>query len=305
MSAVPSLDLLRSFLAVYRTGSITSAALLLGVAQPTVTAHIHSLENHLGRQLFNRHARGAAPTTVADELAERVARPLDALESVLPVADRFPSVVRLGGPAEMLGELAIPALADLVAGGMRLEVTFGLPTELLDAVAVGRIDLAICTVRPRRRGVVAQPLCDEEFVLVASPSWASRVMEANRATPGADPDVIGPRSLRDVPLLAYGAEAPILRRYWRTVFQTRLTRTPDVVAADLRALLTAVRAGAGATVLPRYLVAAGLRDGSLRAVASPELPPLNTLYLTCRPAVAEHRAITTVRDTLLAAARTW
>ncbi|MFC7482871.1 hypothetical protein ACFQX7_26765 [Luedemannella flava] len=45
----------------------------------------------------------------------------------------------------------------------------------------------------------------------------------------------GPDDLADVPLVAYAEEAPILRRYWRTVFGVRLTRVPELVVADLRA----------------------------------------------------------------------
>lgn len=44
-----SLDLLRSFLTVYRAGSVSAAADLLGLAQPTVTAHVKILEADLER----------------------------------------------------------------------------------------------------------------------------------------------------------------------------------------------------------------------------------------------------------------
>ena len=73
------LNLLRTFLAVYRSGSFTAAAQLLGLSQPTVTTQIRSLERQTRRELFERLPRGVAPTAVADELAARVAAPLDAL----------------------------------------------------------------------------------------------------------------------------------------------------------------------------------------------------------------------------------
>jgi DNA-binding transcriptional LysR family regulator len=68
-----SLDVLRTFLAVYRAGSVTRGAELLGLSQPTVTAQIRSLEADLGQPLFERLPRGMAPTVAADELARRVA----------------------------------------------------------------------------------------------------------------------------------------------------------------------------------------------------------------------------------------
>jgi DNA-binding transcriptional LysR family regulator len=291
-----SLDLLRTFLAVHRAGTITGAAQLLGLAQPTVTAQLRSLETAVGHELFDRLPRGVAPTPAADELARRIAVPLDELELLVrgdgPTA--YADIVRLGGPAEFVCERALPALSGLVADGLQLSVTFGFPDGLVDDVATGRIDLAISSRRPRRRGIVAEPLCDEEFALVAAPGWAERIGPVD-----------GPEALQNVPLIAYSAEAPILRRYWRTVFESRLTRAPELVVADLRGVLTAVAAGAGASVLPTYLCEAALADGGLRRLAEPELPPLNTLYLAGRPGTGARATVATVRTCLHAAARDW
>ncbi|MFC8615774.1 LysR family transcriptional regulator [Micromonospora purpureochromogenes] len=291
-----SLDLLRSFLAVHRSGSITAAAELLGLAQPTVTAQIRALEEAVGRPLFDRVPRGVLPTPAGDELARRVADPLDRLDAVLAddTATPYPRTVFLGGPAEFLAELALPAVAGLVAEGLELRVAAGLPEQLLDDLAAGRLDLVVSSVRPRRRGLAAEPLYDEEFALVAAPAWGERL-----------PDPVTPQALRDVPLVAYAEEAPILRRWWRTVFDTRLTRTPNLVVADLRAVLAAVVAGAGASVLPTYLCRDELASGALRPLSSPAVPPLNTLFLAARPAVAGRREVQAVRRALLTAAAGW
>ncbi|MFI7213609.1 LysR family transcriptional regulator [Micromonospora maritima] len=291
-----SLDLLRSFLAVHRAGSVTGAAELLGVAQPTVTAQLRALEEAVGRPLFDRLPRGVTPTAAGDELARRVAEPLDRLAAVLtdePGA-AYARTVFLGGPAELLAERVLPALGGLVAEGLELRVTAGLPERLLDDLVAGRLDLAVTSVRPRRRGVVVEPLYDEEFVLVAAPAWADRL-----------PGPVTPAALRDVPLVAYGEEAPILRRYWRTVFDIRLTRTPSLVVADLRAVRAAVVAGAGASVLPAYLCRGELASGAVRALLAPAVPPLNTLFLAARPGVAGRREVQAVRRALLAAAPGW
>lgn len=291
-----SLDLLRSFLAVHRSGSVTAAAELLGLAQPTVTAQLRALEEVVGRPLFDRLPRGVAPTPAGDELARRVAEPLDRLAAVLAEdsGTPYPRTVFLGGPGEFLAERVLPAVAGLVAEGLELRASAGLPEQLLDDLTAGRLDLAVTSVRPRRRGLVVEPLYDEEFVLVAAPGWAERL-----------PGPVTPQALRDVPLVAYGEEAPILRRYWRTVFDTRLTRTPSLVVADLRAVRAAVLAGAGVSVLPTYLCRGELASGALRALLAPPVPPLNTLFLAARPAVAGRREVQAVRRTLLAAADGW
>ncbi|WP_377272655.1 LysR family transcriptional regulator [Peterkaempfera sp. SMS 1(5)a] len=293
---------LRTFLAVHRAGSFTAAARLLGLSQPTVTTQIRSLEQQLGRELFQRHPHGAAATAVADELAAEVAGPLDALEALTgrgrPGATAPAEPVHLAGPAEMLCVRALPALAPLVGQGVRLRITTGLSDDLLSGLRAARYDLVISTVRPRGRTLTAAPLADEEFILVASPDWAARIGPERVAA-------LGPAALQDAPLVTYAEDLPIARRYWRHVFGVRLTGPAAVVVPDLRGVRAAVAAGAGITVLPRYLCLDELASGALVTLLSPDDPPINTSYLAERPGAADspHRAL--VRERLLKAARGW
>jgi DNA-binding transcriptional LysR family regulator len=284
-----SLDLLRSFLAIHRAGSITAGAEQLGLSQPTVTAHLKALEVAVGRPLFERRARGVLATAAGDELARRIADPIDTLQGLVvdeldePVA----ATVHLGGPADYISHQVLPALAERLADGFQLRTRFGLPDELLDGLVARSLDVVISSVRPRRPGVRVTPLYDETFALVAAPRWHS-------GTPVNAPD-----QLRHIPLVAYAEEAPILRRYWRSVFGVRLTRSVALVVPDLRGVLNAVLAGAGATVLPLYLCEADLQAGRLRLLAEPDLPPLNTGYLAIRSDAGPRSPASLLRTILL------
>ncbi|MFC9460036.1 LysR family transcriptional regulator, partial [Streptomyces sp. NPDC056983] len=293
------LNLLRTFLAVYRSGSFTAAARLLGLSQPTVTTQIRALERQLDRELFERLPRGVAPVPFADELASRVVDPLDALSAVAGQggadADAAAEPVHLAGPAEMLCHCVLPALAPLVEKGVRLRVTTGLTDPLLEELRTGRHDLVIATSRPRGRNLTSVPLADEEFVLVAAPIWADRIGGPNRIA--AD----GPGMLHTVPLITYAEELPIVRRYWRHVFGRRLTSKAAVTVPDLRGVVSAVTAGAGFSVLPRYLCRELLAAGALVLLHDPEDPPFNTGYVVQRPGTPDNPHIALVRDRLLEA----
>ncbi|MER7952527.1 LysR family transcriptional regulator [Streptomyces sp. NPDC096079] len=294
---VADLNLLRTFLAVHRSGSFTAAAGLLGLSQPTVTTQIRALERQTGRELFERLPRGVAPTPVAHDLAARIAGPLDALAAVTgPEAapHERAAPVHLAGPAELLCTRVLPTLAPLASSGVRLRVAPGLTEPLLDELRAGRHDLVIATFRPRGRALASVPLSDEEFVLVAAPVWADRVEELD-----------GPAALRTVPLVAYAEDLPIARRYWRHVFGARLSRPADVTVPDLRGVLASVVAGAGFSVLPRYLCQAELASGALVLLHAPEDPPLNTAYLVQRPGRPDNPDVTRVRDVLMEAGRSW
>ncbi|MFG2639855.1 LysR family transcriptional regulator [Streptomyces sp. NPDC048370] len=294
------LNLVRTFLAVYRSGSFTSAAHLLGISQPTVTTQVKALERQSGRPLFARLPRGVAPTPYAQDLAARVAGPLDALLAATghdPAEEVSASPVHLAGPAELLCTRVLPALAPLVADGVQLRVTTGLTDPLLEELRAGRHDLVIATSRPRGRTLAAVPLLDEEFVLVAAPALAERL--------GGRVTTEGPGALHGVPLITYAEDLPIARRYWRHVFDQRLSRRAAVTVPDLRGVLAAVVGGAGFTVLPRYLCQDELASGALAPLHETDDPPINTAYLAQRPGTPAHPHVTLVRDRLLALAPTW
>lgn len=250
-----------------------------------MTAQVRSLEDQLGRQLFVRRARGVTSTAAADELATRIAPHVDALSDVAAgPSDPFAARVHLAGPAELTTARVLPALAGLVASGLKLRVTFGLADDLLSGLAQRRFDLVVSTIRPRGRGFTATPLTDEEFVLVGPPGF------------DGDP--------RTAPLVACAEDLPIIRRYWRSVLGVQPPSGPAVVVPDLRGVLACVSAGFGVSVLPRYLCAAELASGQLRALLDPAEPPIDTLFAVTRtePCRAGPAA---VRDALLADAARW
>src|ERR1700674_3543943 len=88
---------LRTFVAVYRSGSVSAGASRRGLSQPAASPQLASL----GRPLFTRPPHGVEPTRRGRELHAQVADSLDRLEHVLagleggPVAAPAP-VLRLG-----------------------------------------------------------------------------------------------------------------------------------------------------------------------------------------------------------------
>jgi DNA-binding transcriptional LysR family regulator len=213
-------------------------------------------------------------------------------------ADPFVRTVHLGGPAEFTTARVLPALAELVTSGLRLRVRLGTADELGHALITGAIDVAVTPIRPRHRGLRVRPLCDEEFVLVAAPRWADRLPTDLSADDHS-------RVLADLPLISYAEDLPIIRRYWQTVFHTRPSHSAAVVVPDLNAVKSAVIAGAGFSVLPDYLCADAIRDGSLVPLHRPALPPINTLFLAARAGMLANPAVATIYNHLLAQTKHW
>jgi DNA-binding transcriptional LysR family regulator len=270
------LDLLATFLEIYRGGSITAAASRRGLTQPAVSGQLARLERELGEPLFVRGGRGVTPTARADELARRVGSHIDQLRTALDPAPAVEATVRVGGATEFMTVRGLAALAPLTRRGLRLEITLGLANDLLAALTTDGLDVVLSAVRPGE-GFTAAPLTDEEFLLVGPPLLARTVDQELLAHDPA-------RALEHLPLVAYSDDLPIIRRYWRSEFGERPKNPTAVVVPDLRAALAAVVAGAGVSALPRYLTESALTAGAVELLHHPEVAPLNTLYVVTRGA---------------------
>ena len=78
------------FFAVMSSGSITSAAKLLNVSQPSVTTTIKHAEKRLGFALFIRESGRLVPTREARVLFDEVSRAHESLEIVRHLAEIWP-----------------------------------------------------------------------------------------------------------------------------------------------------------------------------------------------------------------------
>jgi DNA-binding transcriptional LysR family regulator len=274
--AAGDLEHLRTVLTVARAGSISEAARLLGIAQPTASGHVQQVEAAVGFAVFDRTTTGMRPTARGAELIRRIEAPIDALEdAVAPVRPDAPAPLRIGGPAELCSIALVPRITTLIAAaGSGVRVSFGLADDLLDELRRGGLDIVVSSVPVVGPGLTASPLVDEEFVLVAAPA--------------VDPGGIDPAALAGIPIVAYAEHLPIIRRYWRSAFESRLDALDlAAVVPDLRGVRDAVIAGAGMSVLPRYIVADAVESGALVELHTPAFAPLNTVFLATRSGALE------------------
>jgi DNA-binding transcriptional LysR family regulator len=296
-----NLSQLRTFQAIYRTGSFSKAAEQLGLTQPALSKQIQNLEQRLNHALFTRLPRGIAPTATAHELARRIGQHLDALENLSDTfklgSSNLTGTVYIGGPSEFLGAKILPALADLYEEQIQLRIKLGQPEMLLEELQAGALDMFISTVRQSRPGLETKILYVEELILVGNQHWASKLPAKQLAAKGLE-------LLASVPLLAYSEELPLLRRFWRKTFGKTPETNATLVIPDLRAIVQSAKAGAGITVMPRYLVEEELASGELLELYKAAKPSVNQLYLVSR-AKQIHPRVTYVRDRILRASQSW
>ncbi|MGE4293648.1 MAG: selenium metabolism-associated LysR family transcriptional regulator [Desulfovibrio sp.] len=219
---------LEAFCKVYELRSFSKAGLELHLSQPTISAHVASLEEQLGLLLFDRLGRNVLPTNAGNVLYREGRE----IFSVLRRAEAELSLLRDEVAGELVvGGSTIPAnyiLPQLLAKFMaihpavRIELRTGDTDEVTEMVAEGRLDLAVVGSRPEVRGVASEPVFMDRLTVVAAsgystpktcslPEWPWIMREQGSGTRRAFEQSLAangyePSALRSV-CLVYGTEA--------------------------------------------------------------------------------------------------
>jgi DNA-binding transcriptional LysR family regulator len=289
-----NLEWYRSFVQVYRVGTVSGAAELLHLTQPAVSQHIAGLEATLGTALFQRLPRRMSPTEAGKRLYTQVVGAIESLEAVPTKSTQgdAPFVIRLGAPPEFFSEYVLPRLGNDCAN--RLVIQFGLFEELVGQLLAGKIDCAIVTQKIIKPELAYQRLYEESFWLVGPPS-----IDVPIAADLTQADLTPLEAwLRTQVWLTYGEELPIIRRFWRLVFGRRLAVVPQFVIPELRSIRSAVSQGIGFSVLPDYLCVEWARDGRLQVILRPDQAVTNVIWLAYRKGDARSAPVTQLLDWL-------
>jgi DNA-binding transcriptional LysR family regulator len=244
----------RAFLAVLDAGSLSGAARVLGLSQPTVRRRIEDLEHQVGAPLFTRSPSGLTPTGVARDLGQHARTMATAAEAFMRTAsgdaDADEGVVRVTA-SEVIGvEVLPPIMAELRARhpGLVLELSLGSRNEdLLRREA----DVAVRMSPPAQKSLVARRIGAVRLGLFAH----RKVLEAH-GTP------LAPEDLKRLPLIGYESETNSVRAL--KAMGLTLRREDFVYRTDNDlGQLAAIRGGVGFGVCQNRLAA---RDPDLVAV---------------------------------------
>lgn len=162
----------RAFLAVLRTGSLSGAARVLGIAQATARRRIEALEQSVGVSLFTRSPAGLMPTDMARDLISHVETMAIAAEAFTRAASADTSVpggtVRLTSTKLLGVEVLPPLLRTLRSSYPQLAIELSVSNRRL-ALAHQEADVAVRIGRPTEAAVVARRVGDLQVGLYATP----------------------------------------------------------------------------------------------------------------------------------------
>lgn len=251
----PDLVDVLAFVRVVETGSFARAAERMGLSKPVLSRRVARLEERLGARLLTRTARGAQPTGVGQAYYARASAILADLEAAQEVVAE--AVTQVAGPIRLSAPLSFgisylaPALAEFAGLHPAVELDIELEDRNVDLIG-GGYDLAVRIGRLADSALVARRIAPVRKHVLASPAYLER-----HGRPARPADLAGHA------LLVYGNEQWRFRvgDRWENVRITARMR-----ANNGEMLRAAAQAGLGVCVLPSFIAAPALEDGSVEPI---------------------------------------
>ncbi|MGK4004511.1 LysR family transcriptional regulator [Sorangium sp. So ce1036] len=264
----PQLEIrdLELVLALSAAGTTAGAASAMHITQSAVSRALTQAEERAGVRLFERTARGVAPTSAGERLiagARLLLAELRELEREVAAPAVTPTRLRLVCECATAYRWLPSAMASLRRRLPRLEVELALEhaEDPVGALVRGDLDVALLTTaslpsdRAARGALVARPLFSDEVVFVISASHPL----AGRASLTRD-------DLRKSTLIT-GTNMPPAeaQRFMSSVFGRTKPRLEILRFPLTEAVIDAARAGMGIAILSEWMAEVYLGGGDLLA----------------------------------------
>lgn len=257
-----SLEQIETFLTVMELGTVTAAAARLNLSKSVVSKRVTEFEATIGAALFRRNAGRIQPTEAALRLAERLRPALGAL-----VAATEGAGLQSDGAVVLRGSLSIaapmsfgtmflsPILARFAKAHPQLDIRVDYDDRARDLMRDG-FDLGIRIGTPKDNSLMMRKLCVDQQVVVASPDYLAAHAAPQALAELQDHQILGYTHLTDSAMWQFQQNGQAVSPR----VAGRITLNNGEAIRDMAI------AGLGLGILPRFIVAAALRQGQLQQV---------------------------------------
>ncbi|KAA2259591.1 LysR family transcriptional regulator [Solihabitans fulvus] len=264
MRQVPDLESLRLLVLVGEHGSLGRAATELGIAQPSASKRLSTLERRLGLALVDRTRRGSALTPAGTVVSDWARRVLDEVDGLLTGADALRSErdaqLRVAASMTVAEHLAPGWIGELRRTDPELYVGLQVTNSgtVADLVLRGEVDLGFVESPSVPAGLSTRRVATDRLAVVVPPDhpWARRRRP------------VGPPELAGTPLVVRepgSGTRDTLERALRLAGAGGIR--PLLELGSTTAVRSAVMAGAGPAVLSVLAAGVDLVDGRLVEVS--------------------------------------
>ncbi|MFZ5640784.1 MAG: selenium metabolism-associated LysR family transcriptional regulator [Bacillota bacterium] len=272
-----SLRQLKAFVAVAEEGSFTRAAKILYMTQPAISAQIKVLEDRLEIQLFDRHDKNILLTDAGELLLSEAKKMLNIYDEFLDALGELKGIRRgrlVIGASTIPGEYLLPQLIGSFKKqfpGVEVALKIADTDRVVELIKSRSIHLGIIGASVTTENIVLSPLLKDELILIAA----------------VDHPLVKKKKVHVDEIL----KTPFVLREpgsgTRMVLEQMLNRNTlgfddlkiIMELGSTRAVITAVEAGLGISVVSRLAADEALRLERIREVEVDGWQVMRNLYL--------------------------
>ena len=170
------IGMIRVFVLIYETGSVTATAERLFLSQPSVSYTLRRLRTTLGDPLFVRRNQRLEPTSVAEDLYPRLRQLLDSLDDLMGRSPHFVPELSSRRFRLKLTDVGVSGLVPSImrrvrsqAPGVVLDVGVFASSTAVQDLRAGKTDAVICSTRLDAPDLLRETLFTQAYVGVAAP----------------------------------------------------------------------------------------------------------------------------------------
>lgn len=258
-----NLEWLRTFRAVYKTKSLSRAADLLMISQPTVSQQISVLESRIGQKLFIRKSKGVIETDMGRMLNTLVSGSIEVLEaietSITKRDSKLKSMVTIGISEHLYKTILSHKILDL---GEYVHIKFGNKGELVKDVEEGRLLYAVIPEEINTFDIICHKIREQKMVLAGTPD-----IDFTEFTKMYDKKSdLSEQWLTQYSWYAHDNNSNFIKIYWLTVFdKKRPSIVPNYIVPNEYEVLVQQAKGSGLSVAYNTTLEPFLKSGELKS----------------------------------------
>jgi DNA-binding transcriptional LysR family regulator len=275
-----NLEWLRTFRAIYETGTLSAAAQALFMSQPGVSLHLNSLEAYAGYKLFDRAPRKMVPTERGKMLYNFVLEPLKKLESAEQHFHRRSQPERSTISVGMCFETFQYTLEEHVSSlPFNLVIKFGLYPQMQMDLDNGLLDMIVTPQKGDQQNLIYEPFSKERIVLIAGITT-----DTSKLTPLlATGDITSAKEfLKQQLWYSTAGDMEHLKNFWSKNFNEHPDFSPNYIVPNISSIIRCLSDNEGFSVVPDFLCTEALDAGKIKLVWQGTQPWENTLYFGIR-----------------------
>ena len=255
-------DALECLAAIIEEGGFERAAHRLSITQSAVSQRLRALEAQVGTVLIVRSRPLKA--TAAGQLLLKHAKMMRLLRADLErdLRDLAPSTAGGGRDedsiavainADSIATWALPALNSLAQGGLPIEIIADDQEFTHEWLREGQVLGCVTSLGQALRGCRMEPLGVMDYVLVAQPAYAAQHC----------PRGLTAHNFHTVPFITFNRKDHLPYEFVMRAFGLSRVMLKQFFVPSTHAMVNAVKAGWGVSVLPELAVRADLARGDL------------------------------------------